>query len=87
MELHKRLSGGTEETGGKCIQKQCMCDGINGCSSGEDELVQLCGIVECREKNGGCEHLCFKTQKLYYFCQCQCYRLITKFNCETWLLL
>ncbi|XP_063861240.1 low-density lipoprotein receptor-related protein 8-like isoform X2 [Scylla paramamosain] len=59
-----------------------MCDGINGCSSGEDELVQLCGIVECWEKNGGCEHLCFKTQKLYYFCQCQPAYRFKKFNCE-----
>ncbi|XP_063845968.1 very low-density lipoprotein receptor-like isoform X2 [Scylla paramamosain] len=67
---------------GKCIPKQRMCDGINDCSKGEDELVQLCGIDECREKNGGCEHLCVNTRESYY-CQCRPgYRLARKFNCE-----
>ncbi|KAK8402479.1 hypothetical protein O3P69_000711 [Scylla paramamosain] len=60
-----------------------MCDGINGCSSGEDELVQPFGIDECWEKNGGCEHLCVSTVELYYYCQCQPgYRLIKNFNFE-----
>ncbi|MPC17646.1 Low-density lipoprotein receptor 1 [Portunus trituberculatus] len=68
--------------GGNCIPKQRMCDGINDCSNGEDELVQLCGIDECREKNGGCEHLCVNTRESYY-CQCRPgYRLVRKFNCE-----
>ncbi|MPC81463.1 hypothetical protein E2C01_076080 [Portunus trituberculatus] len=40
-----------------------MCDGFNDyCSNGEDKFVQLCGIDECREKNGECEHLCLITR-------------------------
>lgn len=66
----------------KCIPKQRMCDGINDCSNGEDERVELCGIDECREKNGGCEHLCVNTREGYH-CQCRNgYRLTRKFNCE-----
>lgn len=68
--------------GDKCILKQRMCDSIVDCSGGEDELVSLCGIDECREKNGGCEHLCVNTLEGYY-CQCRPgYRLNRKFNCE-----
>ncbi|MPC18065.1 Signal peptide, CUB and EGF-like domain-containing protein 3 [Portunus trituberculatus] len=49
----------------------------------QSEFVQLCGIDRCREKNGGCEHLCANTQGSYY-CQCQpgYNRLFSKFNCE-----
>ncbi|KAK8376232.1 hypothetical protein O3P69_008731 [Scylla paramamosain] len=48
-----------------------------------DEMVLQCGIDECREKNGGCGHLCVSTVELNYYCQCQPgYRLIKKFNCE-----
>ncbi|KAK8375537.1 hypothetical protein O3P69_008392 [Scylla paramamosain] len=82
-EQHQRGMRGTEEAGSKCIQKQCLCDVIKGCSSGEDEMVLPCGIDECREKNGGCGHLCVSTVEPYYYCQCQPgHKLIKKFNCE-----
>ncbi|KAK8375393.1 hypothetical protein O3P69_008324 [Scylla paramamosain] len=51
--------------------------------SGEDEMVLPCGIDECREKNGGCGHLCVSTVEPNYYCQSQPgHKLIKKFNCE-----
>ncbi|KAG0718004.1 Low-density lipoprotein receptor [Chionoecetes opilio] len=68
--------------GGRCIPKHRVCDGINDCRNGEDEAVQMCGVDECQEKNGGCEHLCVNTHERYH-CECrQGYRLTRKFNCE-----
>ncbi|XP_045116249.1 LOW QUALITY PROTEIN: low-density lipoprotein receptor-like [Portunus trituberculatus] len=67
--------------GGNCIRSSA-CVTASMIAVTERTLVQLCGIDECREKNGGCEHLCVNTRESYY-CQCRPgYRLVRKFNCE-----
>ncbi|XP_037050170.1 low-density lipoprotein receptor-like isoform X2 [Bradysia coprophila] len=68
--------------GGMCIPNSKVCDSKIDCPDSQDEPVSKCGIDECRQRNGGCEHICVDTPASFY-CECRSgYKLVNNKTCE-----
>lgn len=64
-----------------CVGLDRVCDRKNDCGNWQDEPPDLCGVDECRRRNGGCEHKCVD-MKLGFRCECkQGYELKANGSC------
>ena len=64
-----------------CVGLDRVCDRKNDCGNWQDEPADLCGVDECRRRNGGCDHKCVD-MKLGFRCECkQGYELKANGSC------